>query len=214
MLTELYMTFIQRHNVDAIVCMDGGSDSLMAGDESGLGDPIEDAVTVTTVARLPHLKEKILIAIGAECDRFNSVSDGATCRGMAELRARGGFSGSMAIEPTSSGLRFYGDCIDYMQRHASFRSVVSNSIVESARGSYGSETVTEPLRGRVQPDELFLWPPMSELFAFLPEAIVERRLFCNSIVDCYTVDQCYQILRQIRAKLEKERRLRPVERFP
>jgi len=71
LLTELYSTLIEKHDIDAIVCMDGGSDSLMAGDEKGLGDPIEDAVTVTTVAKLdnPRLKAKILIAIGVGCDR-------------------------------------------------------------------------------------------------------------------------------------------------
>ncbi len=45
-LTRLYRQFIDAHSVDAIVLVDGGSDSLMVGDEEGLGDPIEDAVSV------------------------------------------------------------------------------------------------------------------------------------------------------------------------
>jgi hypothetical protein len=37
MLTELYNYFIDLHNIDTIVVVDGGSDSLMKGDEYGLG---------------------------------------------------------------------------------------------------------------------------------------------------------------------------------
>ena len=52
LLTRFYRQLVDAHSVDAIVLVDGGSDSIMAGDEEGLGDPIEDAVSVTTVASL------------------------------------------------------------------------------------------------------------------------------------------------------------------
>ena len=35
----LYERIALTHLVDAIILMDGGSDSLMRGDEHGLGDP-------------------------------------------------------------------------------------------------------------------------------------------------------------------------------
>ncbi len=38
--------------MDAIVAIDGGTDSLMRGDEEGLGDPIEDATTVAAIAAI------------------------------------------------------------------------------------------------------------------------------------------------------------------
>lgn len=45
-LTELYQYIIKEHSVDAILMIDGGSDSLMRGNEKDLGDPIEDAVSI------------------------------------------------------------------------------------------------------------------------------------------------------------------------
>jgi len=133
---------------------------------------------------------------------------------MAELRARGGFLGSMAMEPSSSGVKFYSDCIEYLQRTALFRSVISNSIVESSKGAYGSEIVPKPLQGRVQPGELFLWPLMSELFAFDPVVMVERSLYCQAIADCQTVKECYQVLQKTREELRTEGKLRRVEKLP
>ncbi len=41
-LSKLYGHLVDKHGVDAILMFDGGSDSLMRGDEKDLGDPIED----------------------------------------------------------------------------------------------------------------------------------------------------------------------------
>eukprot|EP01105_Mastigella_eilhardi_P014326 TRINITY_DN3266_c0_g1_i3.p1 TRINITY_DN3266_c0_g1~~TRINITY_DN3266_c0_g1_i3.p1 ORF type:complete len:236 (+),score=47.27 TRINITY_DN3266_c0_g1_i3:81-788(+) len=86
MLVRLYQKIIHDHSIDAIVTIDGGSDSLMRGDEAGLGDPVEDATSVATVASLAAgLKQAFLITIGVGCDRFNSVSDAATMRCILSL---------------------------------------------------------------------------------------------------------------------------------
>jgi hypothetical protein len=56
-LTRFYSHLVQKYAIDAIVVFDGGSDSLMRGDEAGLGDPIEDAVSVMAV----HLTKAALV---------------------------------------------------------------------------------------------------------------------------------------------------------
>ena len=87
---SLYSQLVREHRVDAILVLDGGSDSLMAGDEEGLGDPVEDAVSLAAVAALdePRLALRALIVIGLGADRFNDVSDAASLRAIAELTAR------------------------------------------------------------------------------------------------------------------------------
>jgi Protein of unknown function (DUF1152) len=79
MLTRLYRTIVHEHGVDTLVCVDGGTDSLLRGDEHGLGDPIEDTVSLTTVALFDdgNVHTKLLLAVGFGMDRFNNVSDGA-----------------------------------------------------------------------------------------------------------------------------------------
>jgi hypothetical protein len=51
-LRNFYCRVCNEHAVDAILTVDGGSDSLMAGDEAGLGDPLEDAVTLAAIGTL------------------------------------------------------------------------------------------------------------------------------------------------------------------
>lgn len=116
-LTRLYKQFIKEHNIDTILTIDGGTDSLMKGNEDGLGDPIEDCVSVTTAALLTEedgIRNKLLLTVGFGMDRFNTVSDADSLRAVAELTALGGYLGSVSIEPSSECFTFYKDCVDHI----------------------------------------------------------------------------------------------------
>ena len=172
LLKQFYGQLIETHSVDAIVLFDGGSDSLMAGDEEGLGDPIEDAVSVTTVACLNGLKARILISIGLGTDRFNHVSDAASLRAISELTRMGGFLGAVSLEPSGDGPCLYRSCLDHIYERQGFRSVLAGTITSAVDGYFGMEQVPPILRGRVEPGQLYLWPLMAVLWAFDVETVV------------------------------------------
>ena len=121
-----------EHGVDAVVIVDGGSDSLMRGDEEGLGDPIED-----------------------------HVSDASALRAIPELTRMGGFLGAMAIEPSSASFRFYRDLVHYVFEHQRFHSVLAGAIAAAGEGHFGAEVVPDLLERRVKPGDLFLGPLMA-----------------------------------------------------
>lgn len=116
-LTRLYKQFIKEHNIDTILTIDGGTDSLMKGNEDGLGDPIEDCVSVTTAALMTEedgIRNKFLLTVGFGMDRFNTVSDADSLRAVAEITALGGYLGSVSIEPSSECFTFYKACVDHI----------------------------------------------------------------------------------------------------
>ena len=113
----------------------------MAGDEEGLGDPIEDAVSVTTVASLKEVKVRVLISIGLGTDRFNQVSDAASLRAIAELTKAGGFLGAVSLEPTGVGSLFYRDCLAYIYQRQGFRSVLAGTINAAVEGWFGRRRI-------------------------------------------------------------------------
>ena len=167
-LSALYLQLVEMHAIDAIVAIDGGSDSLMRGDEEGLGDPIEDAVTVAAVAavcRPPRPREQqatfggatgessssivdggamrrpplgILCAIGLGCDRFNGVTDADSFRAISAVTRLGGFMGSVSVEPESDALAAYSAGLRTIYSGQSFRSVLSGAIVAAALGFHGT----------------------------------------------------------------------------
>ena len=212
LLTRFYRQLVEAHSVDAIVLVDGGSDSIMAGDEEGLGDPIEDAVSVTTVASLEELKARVLITIGLGTDRFNHVSDVASLRAIAELTRLGGFLGSLSLEPQAEGSRFYRDCLEHIYQRQGFRSVLAGTIASAVEGWFGRDEVPPVLQERVRPGQLFLWPLMAMLWGFDVETVASRSLIATWIRECRSVPDCYTAFYAGRRQLGA--RLRDVENFP
>lgn len=212
LLARLYRQLINIHSVDAIVLVDGGSDSIMAGDEEGLGDPIEDAVSVTTVASLKGLKTKVLITVGLGADRFNQVSDAASLRAIAELTRTGGFLGCVSLEPLSLAASFYRDCLEHVYHRQGFRSVLAGTITSAVEGWFGGDKVPPLLRERVQVGQLFLWPLMAILWAFDVDAVAKRSFIARWICECRSVRDCYTALHKGRSELGMQ--LRDVENLP
>lgn len=210
-LTRFYRQLVATHAVDAVVIVDGGSDSLMVGDEDGLGDPIEDCVSVTTVAALEGVTT-LLVTVGFGADRYNHVSDAASLRAVAELTVSGGFLGALALTPEDESFRFYRDCLDHIEARQQFRSVLANAIVCAGEGHFGSDGVPARLGARVQPGEIFLWPLMAMVWGFDPATVAARSRMADWIRGCTTVDACYAAVAAGRRALGAG--LRGVENIP
>ena len=211
-LTRLYRQLIAAHSVDAVVLVDGGSDSLMVGDEEGLGDPIEDAVSVATVASLDGLRSKVLVVVGLGTDRFNHVSDAASLRAVAELTRAGGFLGAVSLEPSAPGSVFYRGALEHIYQRQGFRSVLAGTIDSAIQGWFGRDTVPPILQQRIKPGELFVWPLMAILWGFDVEAVARRSWIGSWIRDCRSVPECHAELQNGRRTMEAG--LRGVENLP
>lgn len=210
-LRALYAQLVEEHAVDAVVLIDGGSDSLMRGDEEGLGDPIEDCVSVTAVSSLDGPRERLLVAVGLGCDRFNQVSDAASLRAIAELTASGGFLGATAVHAGDASFELYRAGVDYLDARQGFRSVIAGSIISAGEGHFGTRSPPR-LRSRVEDGQAFAWPLMSMLWGFDVNKVVERSLIAGWIREQTTVAGCYQALDRGRAALQGS--LRGVEELP
>jgi len=223
-LTKFYTQVVNQHNIDGVIIFDGGSDSLMRGDEEGLGDPIEDCVSVTAVSLLPQsLKFRMLISAGFGADRFNQVSDASSLRAVAELTQLGGFLGSLSLEPIHVGFSFYSGCVKHIYDRQSFRSVLTGLVISATHGHYGFDIpnddnnpdgVKVDLKSRVKNSSIFLWPLMAMLFAFDVKVVAKRSWISSWIRDSHTVSDCYAALRNGRKALRDQGKIKPVENLP
>lgn len=209
-LTRFYQQLVESHQIDALILVDGGSDSLMVGDEEGLGDPIEDAVSVATVAGLDNLKLKLLISVGLGCDRFNHVSDAASLRAVSELTASGGFLGSIGLEAQNQAFQFYKSCVEHIYQHQQFRSVIASSIIAAGEGNFSNLNIPESVAERVASEQYYLWYLMAILWAFDVDKVAERSLIVEWIHDQESVLECYAAMVQARRRMS----LRQVENLP
>lgn len=57
LILELLELPLQREGVDTVVLVDGGTDSLMRGDEQALGSPQEDMLSIAGVSALTGIDD-------------------------------------------------------------------------------------------------------------------------------------------------------------
>ena len=71
-LRAAYRRLHELLGLDAVVLVDGGTDSLMRGDEFGLGTPAEDSTSLAAVAS-SEIPNQYLACIGFGVDTFHGV---------------------------------------------------------------------------------------------------------------------------------------------
>ena len=96
-LAEAYQKVVEREKIDTIIVCDGGTDSLMFGNEPGLGTPQEDMTTIAAVNSLKSVNQKFLFCIGLGVDCFHGVVHDSFLENVATLQKQGGYFGSFSL---------------------------------------------------------------------------------------------------------------------
>ncbi|WP_053719853.1 DUF1152 domain-containing protein [Saccharothrix sp. NRRL B-16348] len=160
-LTAAYRTLVERLGVDAVVLVDGGTDILMRGDESGLGTPEEDMTSLAAVAALDGV-ERLVVCLGFGIDSYHGVCHAHVLENLAALDRAGGYLGALSIPSASDEARAYLDAVAHAQAATPLRpSIVNGQIAAALRGEFGDVQVTTRTAG----SELFVNPLMGVYFA-------------------------------------------------
>ena len=163
---------------DAIILVDGGTDSLMRGDETGLGTPQEDLASLAALAELNDIAKRYLVCIGFGVDTFHGVSHGLVLENISALAASGGYLGAWSLLPDTEEFTLYREACEYVfSRMPRSPSIVNTSIIDSVIGRFGDFHATK----RTEGSSLFINPLMSLYWAFTLESVSNRHLFLDKI---------------------------------
>lgn len=91
-----YQALIDALQVDAVVLIDGGTDSLMRGDEAGLGTPQEDVTSIAAVDLL-NVPTKLLMCLGFGIDAYHGVCHAQFLEAVSALIQQEGFLGAWSL---------------------------------------------------------------------------------------------------------------------
>lgn len=176
-LEEGYRHLIDAHDFDTVVLVDGGTDSLMRGDEAGLGTPAEDAMSLLAVDSL-DVPRKLLACLGFGVDRYQGVCHAQYLEAVAELTARGAFLGAFALTPEMDAVRRYVEATEYVQAQTRGReSIVCGSVLSALEGKYGDAHRYE--RTRATGTTLWINPLMTFYWSFHLGPVAERLLYAD-----------------------------------
>jgi hypothetical protein len=200
-LRAAYRELVRRLDLDAVVLVDGGTDILMRGDESGLGTPEEDMTSLAAVAGL-EVPVRLVTCAGFGIDAYHGVCHAHVLENLAALDRDGAYLGALTIPSAGREARLYLDAVAHAQRHTAMRpSIVNGQIAAAIRGEFGDVRFTE----RTQGSELFVNPLMAMYFTVDLPGLARRLLYLDRLAE---TDTQYEV----RAAIECFRR--DVERRP
>jgi hypothetical protein len=196
-LNKIYKQLNKQYQFDAVVLVDGGTDSLMFGDEEGLGTPQED-ITSMSAAYKSDISKKLLVCIGFGVDHFHGVSHYHFLQNVAVLAKEGGFLGAFSALKEMPEVQKYMAAVRYSnQQMQGSESIVSNSIVSAIEGEYGNHhRIT-----RTFDSELWINPLMSMFWSFDLKAVMKKNLYYHLIKNTNSVGELNSILYDFRRDL-------------
>ncbi|MCA9796474.1 MAG: DUF1152 domain-containing protein [Candidatus Eremiobacteraeota bacterium] len=178
-LRQAYQALVDKLEVEALVLVDGGTDSLMRGDEDGLGTPSEDLASIAATCQL-ELPTRLLTCIGFGVDTFHGVCHHYFLEAVADLTRAGGFLGAFSLLPDFPESFRFKQALDYVHgQMPDYPSIVASSILSATVGRFGDVHSTT----RTQGSELYINPLMSLYWSFELSAVAQRCLYLKDLLE-------------------------------
>jgi hypothetical protein len=200
-LKDAYKYLIKKHDIDTVLLVDGGTDSLMFGDEEGLGTPQEDICSMAAVYR-SGVKKQYLLSIGFGIDSYHGVSHFRFLENVAELAKSDGYLGLFQLIKEMEEAQKYISAVDFAnQQMQGMESIVSNSIISALQGEYGDY---HKIR-RTANSELWINPLMTIYWCFDLRKVIQKIKYYDWVKDCNTMGDFNQKLSNYRAQVAEFR---------
>lgn len=201
-LKSIYQYLKTTLNLEAIVLIDGGTDSLMFGDEAGLGTPSEDSASIAAVNALENLN-KYLVCLGFGIDHFHGVPHYSFLENVATLTQENAYLGCFSItNQNTEGFQFL-ELVKYANQCSQHSpSIVANSVASAIEGKFGNFHATT----RTRNSELFINPLMNLYWAFELEAVARHIQFLPHIAHTREFADIRYIIQAYRAEITPKKR--------
>lgn len=189
--------------IDAIILIDGGVDSLMRGDEQGAGTLLEDTISIGAVEQL-DVPVKIIASLGFGTEVEESVCHYLALENMADLIKAGGFYGTCALTPQMPAFQQYESACRFAweQTAEHHKSHISTRVIPAVHGEFGDYHMYDDDRNT----PVLISPLMSIYWFFDLATVAERNLLIPELQDTLTFEDALQITMQHRAKLTPRQR--------
>jgi len=201
-LRHAYKFLIANYNIDAVVLVDGGTDSLMFGDEEELGTPSEDICSMAAVYRT-GIKKQFMVNVGFGVDHFHGVSHYLFLENVAALAKDGGYLGLFQMTKEMDECQKYIAAVEYVnERMKDMESIVSNSIVSALQGEYGNYHKTN----RAAESVLWINPLMTIYWCFDLRSVIKKNKYYEDIKLTKTMGELNTQLSNFRRNMDGYRK--------
>jgi len=196
-LQNAFQKLVDSLQLDAIILADGGTDSLMFGDECGLGTPTEDMTSISAVYLVKNVKKKFLINLGLGIDCHHGVVHTHYLENMATIDKLGGFLGAFSLHHTMEEAKKFEEIYT---TSLPVNSIVCSSILSAVKGEFGNHH-SPYTRSRTQGSSLYISPLMCMYFTFLLDVVAQKVIYLPQLYETKTLYDVRKIINNFRTHL-------------
>jgi len=190
MVRESLQAAIDRFGCDAIILVDGGTDSVIRGDEPDLATAEEDVISLVA-AEMTTVPVKMLACLGFGIDAYHGISHHCFLENTAQVMRAGGFKGCVSVEAETDEGRVFLEAVDYLRReHPKCQSIIATSIASAMRGEFGDVHGTERTKG----SELYINPLMTSYWTYDVAKLVGIMGFAEALRQTRTFPQAEGVI--------------------
>lgn len=208
-LIYAYKAIIEMHNIDTILLVDGGTDSLMRGNEESLGSPIEDSTSIAAVSYCKGV-DKYLLCLGFGIDCFHGINHYLFLENVSELIRDGGFYGTFSILKDMPEFIKYKAASEYVYKNMKYPSIVNSSICDATDGHFGDYHSTDRTNG----SELFINHLMSIYWCFNLDKVASKCLYLDKIINTNTYEEVRDCIYKFCDRMNRENKIRNGQILP
>lgn len=194
---ESYRYLVQRLGIHAVICVDGGIDGIFRGDETDLGTPSMDTVSVMA-AHLSGAPIRVYAttAFGVE-GAEGTVSHAQALQRMAELMRQNAALGAGLLHPGDLVGAQFLDAVKFMAKHLpnGRQSTMVASLAAATNGAYGRTVVNN----KTSQSPPWLSPLTSLFWYFQADAVARLKLCYEEILETQTVSEVANAFEAVRS---------------
>ena len=193
-LAEAYKKLISKLNIDTIIMMDGGVDSLMIGNETRKGTVTEEYINFAALADNPIKKH--LMSFGFGCEVEEEISHYRVLENMASLLANNKFEGTCALNRDLADFANYNCAYQHVvERYPNHKkSHIHPRIIRAIQGEFGYKNIEgETIMKSNKP--VFISPLMAVMWWFNGDAVIAQNQLVPMLKNYTTFYEAVELVR-------------------
>lgn len=143
---KYYQQIVEDNEIDTVIAVDGGVDSLMQGDEANGGTMLEDFISLTALGQLKNVK-KYLVCAGFGAEVEEGLCHYQVLESMSLICRQGGFLGSCSLLQDEE-FDIYKQICEWVWKKGR-KSHIQTRIISSAMGAFGEKSLYDNIEANV-----------------------------------------------------------------
>lgn len=197
-LKKMYEELIDRYEIDTLILIDGGVDSLMHGDEEGAGTLLEDSISLTAADLCNDVDRKILCCLGFGTELEEGVCHYSVLENMAHLARRQALLGGCVLCSHMKNYIEYKDACENAWENGR-KSHIQTKIISAIEGEFGDTNLYEGVDAQVLGNEKpvnFISQLMSTFWFYELKAVTQENKLCKLLRPTQTSTDALMVYRQ------------------